>query len=189
MGAGRLRTCPTNGYPPLPAWVPNLLAFQLGWWGVVLSAAEGHPGWGLALVAALLGWHLRWVRPLRSEALLIALASVIGFAVETLLLASGWLRYGPVSSTGDLVPLWMVALWANFATTLNVSLRLLRGSPWLAAALGGLGGPLAYWGGAQLGAMSFLDLGTGLTALALTWALVTPLLVALADRLEREMRG
>lgn len=188
MGSDPLGTYPMTGSSPWPAWLPNLLAFQVGWWGVVLSAAHGHPGWGLALVAALLGGHLRWVRPRRSEVLLIALVSLIGFALEGLILASGWVGYGLGGSSSDLAPLWMVALWANFATTLNVSLRFLRGHPWLAAALGGLGGPLAYWGGAGLGAMSFPDLGTGLAALALVWALVTPLLVALAARLEQGVR-
>jgi hypothetical protein len=74
----------------------------------------------------------------------------------------------------------MTALWANFATTLNVSLVSLQTRPWLAALLGLVGGPAAYWGGAELGAMSFLDPTAGLIALALGWGILTPLLLALA---------
>ena len=40
-----------------------------------------------------------------------------------------------------------------FATTLNVSLRRLRRFLFAAVVLGGIVGPLAYWGGARLGAL------------------------------------
>jgi hypothetical protein len=166
----------------LPAWLPNLLAFQTGWWAVVLGAAAGQPGLGIGTVALLLAWHLARVRPFLKEAVLIGLATLAGLAFESLLQASGWVAYA--GDTGQLAPIWMAALWANFATTLNVSLRPLQGRPWLAAALGAVGGPLAYWGGAGLGAMTFHDLAAGLAALAIAWALLTPLLLALAGRLD-----
>jgi hypothetical protein len=78
----------------------------------------------------------------------------------------------------------MVALWANFAATLNVSLGALRARPWLAALLGGLGGPLAYWGGAGLGAMRLVEPLPALLVLAAGWAALTPLLFRLATWLE-----
>ena len=167
-----------------PSWVLNLVAFQAGWWALVLTAAQGRPELGLGVVALLLAWHLGRVRPLGSEALLIGLAALIGFLFDSLLLVSGWVSF----SGGDLAsglgpglpPLWMTALWANFATTLNVSLVSLQTRPWLAALLGLVGGPSAYWGGGELGAMSFLDPTAGLVALALGWGILTPLLLALA---------
>ena len=174
---------------PVPApvkasWVMNLVAFQLGWWALVLTAAQGWSEIGLGVVALLLAWHLGRVRPLGSEALLIGLAALVGFGFDSLLLASGWVSFGGGELTGglgpDLPPLWMTALWANFATTLNVSLVSLQIRPWLAALLGLVGGPAAYWGGAELGAMSFLDPTAGLIALALGWGILTPLLLALA---------
>ncbi len=167
-----------------PSWVLNLVAFQLGWWALVLTAAQGRPELGLGVLALLLAWHLGRVRPLGSEALLIGLAALIGFGFDSLLLASGWVSFGGGELTGGLgpylPPLWMTALWANFATTLNVSLASLQTRPWLAALLGLVGGPAAYWGGAQLGAMSFLDPTAGLIALALGWGILTPLLLGLA---------
>ena len=194
-------------------WVLNLLLFQLGWWALVLSAARGYPGLGLAVVAAILAWHLGFVRPLASEALLIGLAALIGLTFDSLLIATGWVSYGPpaavaaqalgvathpvlasasfpttstgASLTATLPPLWMMALWANFATTLNLSLAGLQIRPWLAALLGLVGGPLAYSGGAGLGAMSFVSPLPALIALALGWALLTPLLLTLAATLAR----
>ena len=45
----------------------------------------------------------------------------------------------------------MVALWAAFATTLNVSLRALRQRYLLSAVLAAVGAPLAYYAGARAG--------------------------------------
>ena len=167
-----------------PSWVLNLVAFQAGWWALVLTAAQGRPEVGLGVVALLLAWHLGRVRPRGTEALLLGLAALIGFGFDSLLLVSGWVSFRGGDLTGglgpDLPPLWMTALWANFATTLNVSLASLQTRPGLAALLGLVGGPAAYWGGAELGAMSFLDPTPGLIALALGWAILTPLLLTLA---------
>ena len=191
----------------------NMALFQLGWWALVLSAAQGQPLIGLAVVALILTWHLGHVRPLASEALLIVLAALIGLSFDSLLIATGWVSFGPpapvasqalgvathpvlasasfpTTSTGAslaaaLPPPWMIALWANFATTLNLSLAGLQSRPGLAALLGLVGGPLAYWGGASLGAMTFVAPLPALIALALGWALLTPLLLALAATLAR----
>lgn len=196
-----------------PGLILNLALFQLGWWALVLSAAQGQPSIGLAVVALILAWHLGFVRPLASEALLIVLAALIGLSFDSLLIATGWVSFGspapvasqalgvathpvlasasfPTTSTGAslaaaLPPSWMVALWANFATTLNLSLVSLQTRPALAALLGLVGGPLAYWGGAGLGAMTFIAPLPALITLALGWALLTPLLLALAATLAR----
>ena len=167
----------------------NLALFQLGWWALVLSAAQGQPLIGLAVVALILAWHLGFVRPLASEALLIGLAALIGLSFDSLLIATGWVSFGPpapvAAPTTALPPPWMIALWANFATTLNLSLAGLQSQPWLAALLGLVGGPLAYWAGAGLGAMTFVAPLPALITLALCWALLTPLLLALAATLAR----
>ena len=76
----------------------------------------------------------------------------------------------------------MVCLWLNFAATLNASLAWLRGRTLLAALFGGVGGPLAYYGGAKMGATAALPTSAGLLVLATGWALMTPLLVRLAAR-------
>jgi len=162
----------------------NALAFQAGWWAVVLSAARDVAAIGLLVVTLVLAWHLARVRPGRAEAALIAGAALIGLVFDSLLLATGWVAFAGGALFGVLAPLWMVALWANFAATLNVSLRVLRAWPWLAALLGGLGGPLAYWGGAGLGAMSLVEPLPALLVLAAGWAVLTPLLFRLATWLE-----
>jgi hypothetical protein len=71
-----------------------------------------------------------------------------------------------------------------FATTLNVSLRWLRSRPLLAAGLGAIGGPLAYAGGAGLGALNLETSPLSIGALGIGWALAMPLLLVAAARFD-----
>jgi hypothetical protein len=167
----------------LPEWLANLVVFQTGWWAVVLTAAQGRPMLGVVVVLLALAWHHTRIRPGRWEVLLVTGVAMLGFLIESGMQATGWVSYAGAHS--DIAPLWMVALWANFAITLNVSMRPLRSRPGMAVGLGALGGPAAYWGGAQMGAMNFHDPVSGLLALTLIWALATPALLALAGVLER----
>jgi len=79
-------------------------------------------------------------------------------------------------------PYWIVAMWMLFGTTLNVSMNWLKGRPVLAFVFGLVGGPLAYYTGFKLGAISFDDLFAAMTALALGWGFVMPILLTLAER-------
>lgn len=83
-----------------------------------------------------------------------------------------------------LAPWWILALWALFATTLNVSLGWLRSRLLLAGVLGGVAGPFAYWAGERLGALSLREPVAALGALTLGWAAILPALLALARRLD-----
>ena len=78
----------------------------------------------------------------------------------------------------------MVALWMLFATTLNLSLAWLKRHLFVAVLFGAIGGPLAYLGGEKLGALNFESPTAGLIALAIGWALLTPLLAMIAQRFD-----
>jgi hypothetical protein len=60
----------------------------------------------------------------------------------------------------------------------------MRGRWITAAVFGALGGPAAYYGGLRLGALQFGNMGAGLAALAIGWAVLTPLLLALSVRFD-----
>ena len=109
---------------------------------------------------------------------------LVGAAFETLLAQTGWVRFANGTLLADTAPYWMVMLWAVFATTLNVSLRWLRARPGLAALFGAIGGPIAYYSGAKLGALELAAAGAALVAIAIGWALLTPLLLGAARRLD-----
>jgi hypothetical protein len=80
----------------------------------------------------------------------------------------------------------MVMLWVNQATTLNSCLTWLRGRYLAGALFGAVGGPLAYLGGAKLGAAS-LPSSSGLVVLGITWAGAFPALLAVAELVRRRL--
>jgi len=162
----------------------NFLLFQAGWFACVLGAARGFP-WQGALVALLIATFIvSRARHPRMEVALVAVAAAAGFAFDSALALTGWVDFAGAVPAAMLAPVWMVALWVLFATTLNVSLRWLREWPALGALFGAVGGPVAYYAGEKLGALRFTDPFPGLAAVAVGWALATPLLFAVARRLE-----
>ena len=54
----------------------------------------------------------------------------------------------------------------------------------MAVLFGAPGGPAAYYGGLSLGALEFGNMPAGLVALAIGWAVLTPLLLALSARFD-----
>jgi hypothetical protein len=163
-------------------FIVNLIGFNLGWFGSVLGAAWGMPWLGLLVVSGVVAVHLLMAHEALPELRLIVFALALGVVWDSLLVAAGWITYPSGMVLAFAAPYWIVAMWANFATLLNVSLRWLRGRPWLAAVLGASGGPLTYWGGAKLGGAELLEPVAALVALGVGWAIFTPLLVALARR-------
>jgi len=167
----------------------NVVAFQAGWFTTVLGAANDLPWLGLVVVLAVAALHLRSSRRPSVEARLLVAAMALGVLADSLLLATGWIAYPNGHWAPGLAPYWIVTLWALFATTLNVSLRWLRGRYLLAALFGAVGGPLSYLAGARLGAMNFIETLPAVAALAIAWAVLMPLLMGLAARLDGTRRA
>lgn len=164
------------------AWLPGTVIFQLCWFGAVLGAAKGQAWLGPVMVAAAAAWFLsRAPRP-GPEILLALSAGVLGLGFEMLPYTLGWISY--TGHAGVLVPLWMVALWVNFALVMNTVMRPLRERVALMAALGAIGGPLAYWGGANLGAATWNAPLAMLVYLAIGWGCLAPALGLVATRLD-----
>jgi hypothetical protein len=162
----------------------NFTAFQLGWFACVLGAASALPWLGPVVVVAVVALHLASaLRPL-AELYLILAAMAVGLVVDSALLAGGWLRYSVGLWLPGLAPYWIIAMWALFATTLNVSMGWMRGRPVLAVLLGAVGGPLSYLAGEKLGAIELTQPANALAALALAWAMAMPLLMRLAGRFD-----
>lgn len=167
------------------AALANFIGFQMVWFSAVLGA--GADLGLLGPVAVLLFAGATLIRsPLfkRDLALIIALG-VGGWIADSVLLNLGLIDYG-ANPWARLAPLWIVALWINFALTLNHSLAWLQ-DRWVVAALfGAIGGPLAYLAGSALGAATFpRGAPAALTALGIVWAFASPLAAGLAARLGR----
>ncbi len=162
----------------------NFLLFQAGWLVCVVGGATPWYWVGPVMVIAILALHLRQASWPLKELKLVAVALLVGTFWDSLLVAYEVLDYHYGTIGSRLAPAWIIAMWALFATTLNVSLRWLRGRWFIAAGLGALGGPLAYYAGTRLGAVTMPDQTQALLALAMGWALIMPLLLRLAQRFD-----
>jgi hypothetical protein len=160
----------------------NFIAFQIGWFACVLGGAYGWPMLGVAVAAVIIALHLHRAAWPRQEAILIVLSGLLGFAADSLLTGLGLLKFPSGQFHPQFAPYWMVAMWMSFATTFNVSLRWLKRRLGLAALLGMIAGPLAYYGGAQLGGVAFANPLASLLAVAGVWTPAMPLLLVIADR-------
>lgn len=160
----------------------NFVLFQAGWFACVLGGAYGLAGTPVAVAAALIAVHiLLFSANRRREVSLVLMVALIGFCMDSANLACGVFALRDEPRFPYLCPPWLTALWGLFATTLRGSLGWLAGRYGLAALLGAAGGPLSYWGGAELGAVTLPAAeARSLVALAAGWAIVMPLLVRLA---------
>ena len=160
----------------------NFVAFQAVWCACVFGAANGAPLWGLAVFAVSAALHLAFDPHPAAEAKLMAAAAVGGGAIEWILWQTGAIDFPARARTGGSVPLWMPALWANFASTLHYSLAWLKGRWAAAVVLGAVAGPLSYVAGERIGAILLPQDSTSYAAVAFEWALATPALLWFADR-------
>lgn len=148
---------------------------QVGWWACVLGAAKGFSLLGPAVVAALLVVQLGTLAPgLRGRAWrFVLLVGAVGTIVDSLLAGLGvFSLYG--AGAPWLAPLWITALWCQFATVVPAFAALESRLP-VAALLGAVGGPMAYGGGARLGAASLHPTPwISLVAVGVVWAVALP---------------
>lgn len=162
----------------------NFGLYQLCWFASVLGGAHDLPWLGVAVLTAVVAYHLRSATEPGAELMLMLFAGLLGGAWDSALVAMGWLAYPSGILLEGTAPYWIVALWIGFATSLNISLRWLKGRLVLASVLGAVTGPLAYLGGEKLGGVVFEDPFAGLAALTVGWAMIMPLLVILATRFD-----
>jgi hypothetical protein len=168
----------------MKAAIINALVFQVGWLCCVLAGANHFPWLGTLAALLIVGRHIATASTPQVELLLILTAGVIGAVWDSLLVYAGWLTYPSGILIDGTAPHWIVAMWLLFATTLNVSLRFLKQRLLLAAVLGAIGGPLAYFAGYKLGGVQIPDFPVAMTALAVGWCVFMPLLMRLSEHLD-----
>ena len=76
------------------------IAFQAAWFACVLGGANDRALVGTLVVGAVIGLHLALAQRPLPEALLIAVAAVIGFVWDSWLVALGLMSY----PTGNIAP-------------------------------------------------------------------------------------
>lgn len=165
--------------------IANALAFQGVWFACVGGASLGlaWPGLLAALVFGAVTMAIGgcWRADLRT----LAIALPLGLGVDCGFAALGWLDYASAERWPLAAPPWIAALWVGFAMTLNHSLAFLRHAPRLAALLGLVGAPVAYWSAARgFEVVSLAEPASAIMlALGLAWAALLPLVFRLDARL------
>ena len=162
----------------------NFVLFQIGWFACVLGAAKQIPWLGVSFLAVFLVWHLNQAKQPKLELILVLIAVIIGAIYDQIMTHFSLLTYQAHGWSTALPAAWILALWAEFAMTLNLSLAWLKKRYLIAATFGAIGGPLAYIAAARLGAVTIDNLPLSYVGLAIGWAIMTPLLVHLSQKFD-----
>ena len=167
----------------MPIMLQNFLLFQLGWFSCVIGGASSQYYWiGIVAVPVIVAIHLARAQNVHDELLLVLVTMMIGTAWDSGLTLAGLFSFNSGVVFTGLVPFWLIAMWALFATTLNVSMKWMKNRYLLASVFGAVGGPAAYYAGNRLGAVEFSDTLTALVAVAIGWSIIMPVLMVLATR-------
>lgn len=163
----------------------NLLGYQLVWFCAVIGAGHGLAWPGVATALAFITGHLACSNQRRADVKLAVAALLCGSLLDGSL---SWLGWSVYAADAWPAPLWILALWACFALTLNHSLAYLRQHPWLACVFGAVGGPMAYWAAARGWQAVHFDAPAwrATAALAVGWGCILPVLATRAQRWTRE---
>ncbi|MGI9262169.1 MAG: DUF2878 domain-containing protein [Woeseiaceae bacterium] len=162
----------------------NFATFEIAWLFSVIGGAREMPWLGPLAVCIALAIHLSAARKPIDEVVLIFSCAIIGAGFDSMLVTFGWVSYKAGVFSEFLAPYWIITMWMLFATTLNVSMRWLRGKPRLAAYFGLAGGPLTYLAGEKLGGIVLSSPIAALMALGIGWAIMMPALMRLSENLD-----
>jgi hypothetical protein len=132
--------------------------------------------------------HAAVTRPeLRRRELMLCLAAIpLGLGVEAIHMAAGATQYADGAAVAGLPPVFMIGLWAAFATLINVSLAWLKDRLWLAAVFGALASGPSYYAGSKIGALTLGDpVWQSVVTIGAVWAVAFPALVLIARKIDR----
>lgn len=131
--------------------IVNAVLFQCLWFAAILE------GWQIALAPlAVLLAHFFFVVRNRSTYVACAVVVLFGCIADSVLADLGLYTF-PEDNLLLLgsIPLWLCFMWVGFAASLPLSLRWLHTSPWLLIAFFAIGGPMSYYAGHKLEALTF----------------------------------
>ena len=163
----------------------NIVGFYIGWWGCILGSSDGLPYIGPLLMLLFIIVHVAFFVKDYKELQFIILIVIIGTIVDSGLVLSEYFVYaGAYSDDLAIAPLWITAMWAGFAATVNHSMVFFQKKWILMVVAGGIFGPAAYFTGKGFGAIYF-ELNTLFSALIIgvVWAISMPMVFYINEKM------
>lgn len=167
--------------------IVGLAFFFMGVASCYQGAIQGRLWLGPAVVAFVCVMQvLVAIRRWQKEILIILVTGLAGLILETVLLLCNvysveektrWILPAPVSVE------WILALWINFGAKVSSALPGVRGKPKVVVISSAVFAVMIFHRAAKLGLIT-LTWGWGSTAvIAVTWAIVVPMLMRFAEKL------
>lgn len=169
--------------------VLNMACFYGGWFICMHEAVGPTPLFGPFVVSILLFYHLVNTDSLLVDAVLIGSLALVGTFVDSAYIWMGLISFeGGYECCPFIAPLWITALWALYASSVNHSLGWLRMHYFFIAAPMGMGGAISsYLVGLELGAATLYHPLLGLIVIGCVWALAVPLSLLYSDWLKKHL--
>jgi hypothetical protein len=153
----------------------DIIGFQVIWFACALGVPHGYTWTVFPLGALYLAQHLYFSNDRGFEISLIIKGTLLGIVFDTSLM---WINAVQFTNSNLWVqPFWMTTLWASFGASLSSSFSWLKSRYLLGAILGGLIGPISYYGGEKLGALSIHGMN-GFIALSICWTIAMPIAIS-----------
>lgn len=165
----------------------NLIAFNIAWWALMLTAPNPHPTTRLIgpIVAVLvLALHFFWVSVNKKKDLYeVLVIAALGIILDSTLNITGVLTFTGIQ--GFLVPLWLIFIWPLFATLISYTFVVIRNKLINQIIVGGLFAPFSYITGAKLGLLTInLDFKIYYIIHALCWVVFFPLCFKISKKIK-----
>ncbi len=158
----------------------NFVLFQVGWFILIWGAAHQKLLLSMIVTGLILLIHIMQAPRKKEATILLVIIMLLGSIFDQFLLLTNLVIYKS-QFIEYFVPIWIIALWGLFATTLNISLSWLKSNNVLAVLFGLIGGPVAYFAAERLDAVQLTN-HFSIYALSLGWAFLTPSCLYIAEK-------
>lgn len=161
----------------------NIILVNLNWY-LLLKLSSPWQAIAWLSLGLLLYLTLKWANRPRTDQAFILMATVWGCCIEYMFIHTSTLVYAIPRS---LPPLFMIALWINFACSFPWGLRWLLNIPKVGFLIGLIAGPLTYYGGSSISSeLTPNQEIKSLAILSITWAISIYLLTHLYKHLNKK---
>lgn len=169
------------------------MLYTFGWLFCVLCGAHGYPFLPVPVtLIVVLGQllFLRWKnrQVYTNDLVTLIFGVVLGFIMEVFFLSLQLIQYTTVNIVFSLFPpAWIWCLYFLFSLTYNHSLKFLNSKWFFPFLFGSIGGPLSYFAGSRLGAVTFTS-DESIIILSLFWGCYLSLMVWINGRINQSIK-